>query len=92
MHTANKNRNLKTQLYSCFAALTLTMCKAGGYFREIRNPFWRLLQLRALGEGPPRKLLCISNSTQIYGNHATGTVICRSRRRAARTGKEACAL
>jgi len=59
-----------------------------GYFREIRNPVWRLLQLAVLGEGPPRQLLCVVNSTQIYGNHATGPVNCRSRRQAAEQTKK----
>lgn len=85
--TRQRTQTWKHILYSCFASLTLTMCKAGDIFAKYETQFGA-----SISEGPPRQLLCVGNSTQIYGNHATGPVNCRSRRRVARTDKEARAL
>jgi len=80
---SNKNTNLKTHAVFMFCVSHFNNVRGWGYFREIRNPVWRLLQLGVLGERISRQLVFVVSSTQISGNNATGPVNCRSRRQAA---------
>jgi len=69
-------------LYSCFASLTLTMCKAGDIFAKYETQFGASFSSQSWAKAHH------ANSTQIYGNHATGPVNCRSRRQAAEQTKK----
>jgi hypothetical protein len=61
MYTAKMNTNLKTQVVFVYCVSYVHNVQVWEYFREIRNPVWRLLQLDILGEGPLSQLLRVDN-------------------------------
>jgi hypothetical protein len=52
MHRAKKNTNLKTHAVFMFGVSYFNNVQGWGYFREIGNPFWCLLQRRPTSPTP----------------------------------------